>query len=68
VTQPKIVWRVRHVLIQEPGYIKGVCWYCGINVFVTDERMKVGDDNYHYACAYDRRKALVLAQNAAKIE
>ena len=68
VTQPEIMWRVRHVLMQEPCYIKGMCCYCGINVFVTDQHMKVGDDYCHYACAYDRREAPVLAQNAAKSE
>jgi len=30
--------------------------------------MKVGDDYCHYACAYDRREAPVLAENAAKSE
>jgi hypothetical protein len=77
--QPEVVWRVRRNLMQEPGYIKGACCYCGINVFVTDYRMKVGSEYCHHSCAYDRReaqrcliaharKALVLARIAAKSE
>ena len=77
--QLEVVLRVRHILMQEPGYFKGVCCYCGINVFATDCHMKVGSDYCHHACAYDRReaqrcliaharKALVLSQIAAKSE
>jgi len=79
VTQPEFVWRLRRNLMQEPGYFKGVCCYCGTSVFVTDQRMKVGSDYCHHACAYDRReaqrcliaharKALVLSQIAAESE
>jgi len=77
VTQPEVVWRVRRNLMQEPGYIRGVCCYCETSVFVTNQRMKVGSDYCHHACAYDRReaqrcliaharRALVLAQIAAE--
>jgi len=77
--QPEVVWRVRRNLMQEPGFVKGVCCYCGTNVFVTDLRMKVENDYCHHENAYDRReaqrclvayarKALVLAQNAMTSE
>jgi len=78
-TQPEVVWRVRHVLMQEPGYILGPCCHCGLNVFVTHDRMMVGDEYCHYWCECDRmqaqcclsahvRMALVLAKIAAKSE
>ena len=77
--QPEVVWRLRRNLMQEPGYVKGVCCYCGTNVFITDQRMKVGSDYCHHKCAYDRReaqrcliaharKALVLAHIAANAQ
>ena len=77
--QPEFVWRLTRTLMQEPGFVKGACCYCGTNVLVTHQRMKVGYDYCHLECQYDRteaqrclvayaRKVLVLAKNAMTSE
>jgi len=67
VKEPKFYFTTRRAAMNLPDYCKGVCSYCHLNVFVTDNRGKANGQYFHWYCCKIHSEQRVAAHLMRKL-